>query len=429
MKKQKQLCVLNYCESCRHIMNEKGVFPDECDLSCLSLNNKCSHSTSSVCLLCGQQLPEDSYIPSQSKDLQLLKSALNNKNLKVICFTAPSIRVSLGDEFDMPAGNLIEGKMVTALKKLGFDKVFDMNSSADFTIVEEANEFAKRLKENKNLPMFTSCCPGWVNYCLKVCPEYRKNLSTCKSPQQMFGALINNYYAENQNIKSTDMFVVSIVPCLAKKLELKQNNINTNVGFDVDVAITTKEIASLIKENNIDFKSLDNSTYDDFFGSASGAGAIFGNTGGVMEAVLRTLGDSLSGSEQKQLEYNIVRGLNGIKTATITINNQDINLAVVTGLKNVKNILDELKEDPKKYHFIEIMACEGGCIGGGGQPCPANLTHQELLQARAEGLYQAELKHTHRKAHKNPAVLKVYDEYLGAVGGKKAKKLLHRNYK
>ncbi|MBR2908878.1 MAG: iron hydrogenase small subunit [Clostridia bacterium] len=416
----------NICESCAHIMQEKGESFESLEFDRFSLAYECKN-INEYCEICGQLIINKNQ-EDQEKDLSLLESALSNKNLKVICFTAPSIRVSLGDEFGFSAGENVEGKMVSALKKLGFYAVFDMNTSADFTIIEEAKELEKRIKSGENLPMFTSCCPGWVNYCTKVCKEFIPNLSTCKSPQQMFGSLLNTYYAERLGVKSTDLFIVSIVPCLAKKLEHKQEGINSSVGLDVDVAITTREIAKLIKKNNLKLKNLRDEKFDDFFGCASGAGAIFGNTGGVMEAVLRSFGDSITQKEQKMLEYEMVRGIDSIKRAEVKIGNKVLKLAVVMGLKNVNVILNELRQDPKKYDFVEVMACEGGCIGGAGQPPVGTCVLDNLLEERAKGLYALEKNKEHRKAHKNPAVLKVYNDFLGEVGGEKAKKLLHRTY-
>jgi len=428
MKKQDKNCKHKYCESCLHVFSEKDKSFEDCDLDCFNLANLKTSRDPIYCENCGQEINDFYYEKDFDQDLLLFESALENKNLKVICYTAPSVRVALGDEFGFKPGENIQPKMVSALKALGVDKVFDMNLGADFTIVEEANEFIERFKSNKNLPFFTSCCPGWINYATKVLSEYKNNLSTCKSPQQMFGAIINNYYAEKNNLKPTDLFVVSIVPCVAKKLELKQNGINSNIGFDVDVAITTKELIKLLKLKNIDLKKLEDSEFDSFFGASSGAGAIFGNTGGVMEAVLRTIGDRVSNEDLKTLDYKMVRGLDGVRRAKINIGDKEIRLAVVTGLKNINIVLNEIKEDPLKYHFIEVMACDGGCIGGPGQPVILNKERREVLKSRATSLYKLELKKEYRKAHKNPAVLKVYEEYLGEIGGNKAHKLLHRKY-
>lgn len=424
----KEKCSHGLCDSCFHIKQERGEIFEGAEYDCFSLAYECQIHGGDKCINCGQDIVDIEAVSASEKDIALLESALANKNLKVICFTAPSIRVSLGDEFGFKAGANVEGKMVSALKKLGFYNVFDMNTAADFTILEEAEELKKRLEKNENLPMFTSCCPGWVNFCTKVCKDFVPNLSTCKSPQQMFGSILNTYYAERLGVDSTDLFIVSIVPCLAKKLENKQENINSNIGLDVDLAITTREIAKILKKNNIDLQNVDEQNFDNFFGASSGAGAIFGNTGGVMEAVLRSLGDSLTKQEQKNLEYKMVRGMDGIKRAEVKFGDRTLKLAVVMGLKNVNMILNELKSEPSKYDFIEVMACEGGCIGGAGQPINSDIELSELLKKRADGLYQVELKKENRKAHKNPAVLQVYKDYIGKIGGTKAKKLLHRKY-
>lgn len=428
MEQKENVCLCNLCESCIHVFKEEHMLDSSCDLNCFALDD-CPHKKRKYCAKCKQVLDPEPNEEDFNQDLELLESALNNKNLKVICYTAPSIRVSIGDEFGFKPGENVEGKMVAALKQLGFYQVFDMNTAADFTILEEAHEFVERYKNNKNLPMFTSCCPGWVNYAKKVYPELIKNLSTCKSPQQMFGSLLNTYYAEKHGFKSTEMFVVSIVPCLAKKLELKQAELNTNVGQDVDLAITTKEISRFMRAKNIDLKNLDDKNFDDFFGSSTGAGAIFGNTGGVTEAVLRTIGDTLSLNEKVSLEYQMVRGIDSIRKAEIKFGKEKIKIAVVMGLKNVPLIIEELKKNPKKYHFVEVMACSGGCIGGGGQTSIDGVSPATLIEYRAKGLYECELKREHRKAHLNPAVQDIYKNYLGKIGGRNAKRILHRKYK
>lgn len=406
------------CDSCLHILFERG----EID----SLPSENTLERKGYCYNCGQPILSETN--EFSHDLDLLESALYNPKLKVVCYTAPSVRVALGDEFGMPVGSFVEGKMVASLKKLGFSAVFDMNTGADFTILEEANEFYERLMQNKNLPMFTSCCPGWVNYAVMMHPELKSHLSTCKSPQQMFGAIINSVYAKASGIDPKDIFVVSIVPCVAKKVENKQAGINSSKGYDVDVAITTREIASLIKSRGIDFANLEDQKFDNFFGTASGAGAIFGNTGGVMEAVLRTVGDRLTNGQCKRLEFNMVRGLDNVRRAEVKFGERTVKLAVVVGLKNVETILAELKADPHKYDFVEVMACDGGCIGGAGQPRPSDMELSEVLKLRSAGLYQGALKRQAKRAHKNSAVMQVYTNYLGDIGSTKARKLLHRKY-
>ena len=423
--KQKKICPHNICESCAHVLKEKNIDIRNCNLSCFS-GEICPNSLSNICGICGE--PIFPGFNDTNNDINILVSAINNKNLKVIFFIAPSVRVALGDEFGFPAGTNVIGKLISALKNLGAYKVFDMNSAADFTIVEEANEFKNRLEANKNLPMFTSCCPGWVGFAKKIYPEYVKNISTCKSPQQMFGSLLNTYFADVHNIKSTDMFIVSIVPCFAKKIE-RLGCKNSARGYDVDLAITTTEIAKIIKTANIDFASLKESKFDNFFGSATGAGAIFGNTGGVMEAVLRTANDQISNKNARSLVYNAVRGRDGIRRATIKLGNKNVNIAVVMGLKNVNIVMNELKKDPRKYDLIEVMACEGGCTGGPGQPQTKTIINkEETLSARINGLYEIEINCSKRKAHQNPALQKIYRKFFGAIGSKKAEKLLHRKF-
>lgn len=422
-KTEKNICPHNICESCAHVLNEKNIDFKNCNLACFSGEN-CENFSTNICTICGEPIFPGFNIDNQ--DINMLISAINNPSLKVIFFIAPSVRVALGDAFGLPCGTNVIGKTITALKRLGAFKVFDMNSAADFTIVEEANEFKTRLAENKNLPLFTSCCPGWVNFAKKVYPEYVKNLSTCKSPQQMFGSLLNTYFADIHNIKSTDMFIVSVVPCFAKKIE-RLGCKNSARGYDVDLAITTTEIAKVIKDAQINFIDLEDSVFDDFFGSATGAGTIFGNTGGVTEAVLRTANDQMSGKNARTLVYNAVRGLDGIRRATIHLGNKNVNIAVVMGLKNVSIVMDELKVNPRKYDLIEVMACEGGCIGGPGQPtCTSD--RQSILTSRIDGLYDIEVKCAKRKAHQNPALQKVYKNFLGDIGGNKAKSLLHRKF-
>lgn len=409
------------CASCAHILGEKNqTLPEQVltQFNFLQTNGK-------ICSICGHKIENEE---NQNKDILLLESALKNPKIKVVGFTAPSVRVALGDEFGFEIGANVEGKMVSAIKKLGFFKIFDMNTAADFTVVEEAKEFAKRLEENKNLPVFTSCCPGWVNYCTKLYPSIASNLSTVKSPQQIFGSLINTYFAKSENLASTDMFVVSIVPCLAKKSELLTENINTSEGFDVDIAITTKELATIIKNHGIDFANLEDEQFDNFFGSASGSGAIFGNTGGVTEAIVRSLNGMLSQKDKKILEYKMVRGLENIKEATISVGDKSISVAVVIGLRNVPKIIEEIKQNPNKYQFVEVMACEGGCIGGAGQPKPENCDKIELLKHRAKSLYESEIKKPVRLSHENAGLKKVYSSFLGEIGGTKAKELLHRTY-
>lgn len=409
------------CTSCAHILGEKNktlptVFLEEHNIE---------QKNGETCSICGQKIKINE---QENQDVLLLESALQNKNIKVIGFTAPSVRVALGDEFGCDAGENVEKKMVSAIKKLGFFRVFDMNVSADFTVVEEAHELLQNLETKSNLPIFTSCCPGWVNYCKKIYPEFSSHLSTVKSPQQIFGALLNTYFAKKHNLESTDMFAVSIVPCLAKKSELLSEKNNSNLGLDVDLAITTKELATLIKKCNIDFNMLPNADFDDFFGTASGAGAIFGNTGGVTEAIIRSAHGMLSLSQKENLEYKMVRGFDNIKEAIIPLGEKSLHVAVVIGLKNVPKIMEQIKRNPNKYQFVEVMACEGGCIGGAGQPRPQNADFKNILEKRAKSLYESEIKKPVRESHKNQCLKEVYSSFIGEVGGEKANQLLHRKH-
>ena len=420
MKKNKEKFIKNQlCESCCHILGELGT---EFDENCLN------YPAPKLCALCKQEMDLNKSDQEFSYDLDLFQSALSNPLVKVVCFTAPSVRVALGDEFGAKLGENIEGKMVSALKTLGAFKVFDMNTAADFTVVEEAKEFLERLEKNQNLPMFTSCCPGWVNFCTKLYPNLTQNLSTCKSPQQMFGSLINNYFTFKNGLKSTDIFTVSIVPCVAKKTELLHQNLNTNVGQDVDVAITTKELATLLKSKNINPLLLEDQNFDEFFGTSSGAGAIFGNTGGVTEALLRTAHTSLCKEEKQKIEFEMVRGTSAIRKAQIRLGKTNFRVAVVMGLKNLPPILKEIEQNKNAYQLVEVMACEGGCIGGPGQPKVQNQDMLMVLKNRSRSLYDLEKKKAVRVSHQNPALIQIYDEFLGEIGGEKAHKLLHRNY-
>lgn len=406
-----------YCESCKHIAHEKG----------LSLENSILDIEQGLpvfCDICGQEIYNLTENNSLKKELETTKSALNNKNLHVICFTAPSIRASIGEAFGLHED--CRGKMITALKLLGFDNVFDMNIAADFTTVEEAHEFLYRLQTKTNLPMLTSCCPGWVNYVERAYPQFKNNLSSCKSPQQMFGALINNIYANHIGKKSTELFIVSIVPCLIKKLERVKEDMNTSIGYDVDACITTNELAELIKENNIDFKNLKNSSFDSFFGESTGAGVIFGNTGGVMNAVLGSLGEKDCNKQINSLNTQLKTGKSGIKSGTIKINNQPVKIAIASGLNNARDLLEELTENPNKYDFVEVMACPGGCVGGGGQiPILTLENKSQIIQNRASILYNAAKRKKIKQSNDNPALKQIYARHLDFVGSAKAHQLLH----
>ncbi len=355
---------------------------------------------------------------------------LKDPDTVVLVQTAPAVRVALGEEFGMPIGTNVKGKMITALKRLGFDKVFDTNTGADFTIMEEANEFVERFKNHDNLPMITSCSPGWVKYIEMNYPELLPHLSSCKSPHQMFGAILKTYYAEKENIDPSKIYVVSVMPCIAKKFERQRPEMKENGLYDVDNVITTRELARMIKQANIEFTKLEDSNFDSPMGEATGAGAIFGTTGGVMEAALRTAQDILTGEDLPKIDFEQVRGGEGIKRATISIAGKPIKVVAASGLKNAKTILEEIKSGKSNYQFVEIMACPGGCIMGGGQPIKSSKIRREVdvRKLRADALYDIDEKSTIRKSHENPIVKKIYAEYLEAPGSYRAEKLLHTKY-
>ena len=355
---------------------------------------------------------------------------LKDPDSYVVVQTAPAVRVALGEEFGMEIGTNVAGKMVTALKRLGFDKVFDTNTGADFTIMEEANEFVGRFKANDNLPMITSCSPGWVKYIEMNYTELLPHLSSCKSPHEMFGALIKSYYAEKENIDPKKIYMVSVMPCIAKKFERERPEMKNDGLWNVDNVITTRELSRMIKQANIEFTKLEDSKFDDPMGEATGAGDIFGTTGGVMEAALRTAQDTLTGENLDKINFEQVRGEKGIKRATINIAGKEIKVVAASGLSNAKTILEEIKQGKADYQFVEIMACPGGCIMGGGQPIKSSKIRAEVdvQKLRANALYSIDEKSTIRKSHENPIIKKIYKEYLGNPGSKLAHELLHTKY-
>ncbi len=384
-----------------------------------------------ACVSCGQCIVNCPTGALTEKDgTEDVWKALNDPSKTVIVHTAPSIRATLGECFDMPIGTNVEGKMIAALRRLGFDKVFDTDFAADVTIVEEANELLGRIKNGGTLPMITSCSPGWVKFCESYYPEYTSHLSTCKSPQQMQGALIKTWYAETHNIDPKDIFCVSVMPCTAKKFEIQRKEENASGYPDVDVALTTRELAKMIKRAHIDFTNLPDENFDEAMGVSTGAGTIFGATGGVMEAALRTAADVLTGEKLEEVEYKAVRGTAGYKEATYNIAGMEVKTAVVSGLKNANEIMQKIKNGTADYHFIEVMCCPGGCVNGGGQPIqPLSVRNfTDLKELRAKALYDDDEKDTLRKSHENPLVKKLYDEYLGEWGSEKAHKILHTKY-
>ena len=379
------------------------------------------------CTFCGQCIEVCPTGALREKDsTQIVWDKINDKNTYVIVQTAPSVRVALGEEFGMPIGTNVEGKMVNALKQMGFDKVFDTNTGADFTIVEEGTEFIKRLQNNDNLPMITSCCPGWVKYIEMNYPENIGHLSSCKSPHEMFGALLKTYYAKKEEIDPSKMFVVSVMPCIAKKYERQREEMKQ----DVDAVITTRELARMIKQAKIDFVNLEDAKFDDPMGEATGAAAIFGVTGGVMEAALRSVSEIVTGKPLDKISFEQVRGESVIKRAEIEIGDKKVKVAVAHGLANAQTIMEEIKSGKADYQFVEIMACPGGCITGGGQPIKNAKIQEEvdIHKKRAEAMYSIDEKSVIRKSHENPVLKQIYKEFLGEPNGELAHKLLHTHY-
>ena len=398
--------------------------------SCVSTAG--DHSLADVdCTYCGQCIEAcPTGALHEKDDTSKVWVKLKDPETYTVVQTAPAVRVALGEEFDSKIGTNVKGKMVTALKKLGFDKVFDTNTGADFTIMEEANEFIDRIEDGGTLPMITSCCPAWVRFAEKNYPDQLEHLSSCKSPHQMFGAVIKSYYARKFNIDPSKIFVVSVMPCIAKKYECTREEKEEDGLRDVDAVITTRELSRMIKQANIEFNSLEDTDFDDPMGEASGAGAIFGTTGGVMEAALRTAADTIERKSLGQFEYKAVRGGAGIKRATVNIAGKDINVVVASGLRNARKIMDEIRAGNVDYQFVEIMACPGGCIMGGGQPIKTSKIRStvDVRKLRADSLYTIDEKSTIRKSHENPTIKTIYKEFFGEPGSEKAHKYLHTTY-
>ena len=351
--------------------------------------------------------------------------AIEDPEKQVVFFTAPSIKATLGEAFGMPAGKNVDGKMVAAIKQLGDVKCFNMDITADLTIMEEANELIERLMKGGKSPMFTSCCPGWVKFAEHYYPELLPNLSTCKSPQEMFSAVLKTYYCEKNNIRPENLYIVSVIPCTAKKFEVTRDEL----GHYTDIALTTRELAKMIKEAGIDFVNLPDAEYDTPFGEASGAGAIFGATGGVMEAALRTAAYKLGGAGAP-IEFKEVRGTEGVKEAEYNVGGTIVKVAVANGLGNARKVIEQIKSGEKDYTFVEIMACPGGCINGGGQPyVPDEIRNTVDLKAvRAKALYDYDKKNKLRCSHDTPAVEMLYKEYFGKPLSHKSHELLHTTY-
>jgi len=351
-------------------------------------------------------------------------AALADPEKFVVVQTAPATRVSIGQEFGLPPGSINTGQMVAALRRLGFDRVFDTDFSADLTIMEEGSEFIERFTKGGPLPLITSCSPGWIKFMEHFYPEFIPNVSTCKSPQQMFGAVAKTFYAQKAGIDPAKMVVVSIMPCTAKKFECQRPEMRDSGYQDVDYVLTTRELARMIREAGIDFRNLPEEQYDDPLGESTGAAVIFGATGGVMEAALRTAYELITGKTLPSLDFYDVRGLKGIKEATVDIEGTKVRVAVAHSLGHARQLLERVKAG-EQYHFIEIMCCPGGCIGGGGQPIPTNT---EIREQRIKGIYQADVEMPIRKSHENPSIQALYREFLGKPLSEKSHHLLHTHY-
>lgn len=386
----------------------------------------------SVCINCGQCIMSCPVGALHEKEsIKQVWKAIESSDKYVIVQTAPAIRVALGEEFGMPIGTRVTGKMVAALRKLGFDKVFDTDFAADLTIMEEGTELLDRLDKKQGLPLMTSCCPGWVKFVEHNYPEMIPNLSTCKSPSEMEGALIKSYFANKMGIDSNNIVVVSIMPCVGKKFEGERDELSNKGMQDVDYVLTTRELAQMIKEAGIDFINFKNEAFDNPFGESTGAAVIFGATGGVAEAALRTIFELLAGKELEEIEYSVVRGLEGIKEVTIELpDGRNINAAVAHGLENARKLLNLVKSGEKQYDFIEVMACPGGCVTGGGQPIVDSKNKEtiDIKKERTKSIYDEDKALDIRKSHKNPYIIKIYDEFLGVPNGHLSHKLLHTQY-
>ncbi|MDF2889866.1 MAG: 4Fe-4S dicluster protein [Clostridia bacterium] len=383
------------------------------------------------CINCGQCIKICPVGALKEKDdTEKVWDAISNPDLHVVVQTAPAVRVALGEEFGMPVGTNVEGKMIAALKRLGFDKVFDTNFSADLTILEEGTELLGRINNGGRLPLITSCSPGWIKFCEHNHHDFIENLSSCKSPQQMFGAVAKSYYAEKTGIDPKNIYVVSIMPCTAKKYEAGREELAVDGLQDVDAVLTTRELGKMIKQARINFPAIEDASYDSILGDSTGAGVIFGATGGVMEAALRTVADILTGEDLKNIEYTAVRGMEGIKEATVRIKDMDVNVAVVHGTANADRLLERIRSGQANYHFVEVMGCPGGCINGGGQPIIMDKEKtEEVKTLRAQGLYNIDQSRKRRKSHENPEVKALYDEYMEKPNSHKAHHILHTHYK
>ncbi|TZE81222.1 NADH-dependent [FeFe] hydrogenase, group A6 [Calorimonas adulescens] len=425
-------CVL--CRRCIAACNEQTVYA-------IGINNRGFKSVvspvfgrslnESPCINCGQCLiscPTGAL--REKSSIEKVWNALNDPDTHVVVQTAPAVRAALGEEFGYPIGTLVTGKMAAALRRLGFDRIFDTDFAADLTIMEEGNELLKRLKNGGPLPLITSCSPGWVKFCEEYYPEFIENLSSCKSPHMMLGAIIKTYYAQKVGIVPEKIFVVSVMPCTAKKYEIERPEMTFYGMKNVDAVITTRELARMIKEANINFNALPDEDFDDPLGESTGAGVIFGVTGGVMEAALRTVADIVEGKDLDTIDYNEVRGLDGVRESSVTIDGMEIKIAIANGTGNARKLLDKVKAGEAFYHFIEIMGCPGGCINGGGQPIVSSRVRMDVdvKALRAKAIYAEDAGKTIRKSHKNPQIIKIYEEFLKEPLSETSHHLLHTEY-
>ena len=388
----------------------------------------CDDLIDTNCTFCGQCIsvcPTGALV--EKDNTREAWAALGQKEKPVMVQTAPAVRVGLGEEFGLDPGSISTGKMVAALKALGFDYVFDTNFAADLTIMEEANEFVNRFVKGEKLPILTSCCPAWINFMEYEYPDLLPYLSTCKSPQSMFSPIARHYFAEKVlNKKYDEVIVMSIMPCVAKKFEVSREELGENGYLDTDISLTTRELARMIKEAGIDLANIDEAEFDSPLGYSTGAADIFGATGGVLEAALRTAYHDITKEEAPSLDFKVVRGMDGIKEASLEIAGHTVNVAAASSLGNARKLMDELREGNSKYHVIEIMACPGGCVAGAGQPY--NHGDYDIVKARAKALYEIDAHKVDRLSHHNPDIIKLYDEFLGEKGGHIAHKLLHTQY-
>ncbi len=423
IKRDPDKCILcRRCVSvCEEIQTVKAIVPDGRGFETIVSPSFYDELGESPCVYCGQcttVCPTGAI--TEVEYTEEVWNAIFNSDKHVVVQTAPAVRVGLAEAFNADPGTIVTGQMVAALKKLGFDKVFDTNFAADLTIMEEGTELIERIKQDGTLPLFTSCSPGWIKFLEHQYPETIDHLSSCKSPQQMFGAVAKNYYAEKNNIDKEDMVVVSIMPCTAKKFEATREKMSE----DVDYSLTTRELGRMIKQAGLDIMNLEKQEHDKLLGISSGAADIFGTTGGVMEAALRTAYELLTGDELEKIDFDQVRGLTGLKEASVMINDMEVKVAVAHGLGNARIILDKMKNG-EEYHFVEFMACPGGCIGGGGQPLAAS---EDVLDKRMNAIYDIDKNKTLRKSHENPYIQKIYEEFFDEPGSHKAHELLHTEY-